>query len=102
MDQVDSGWAGREGFVSELLTSERLNSKNSIAVVCGPGPMMKATTEALTNLGLDSDQILVSMERRMQCGMGACGHCMVGRHRVCLDGPVFSLDQTNEVVEESF
>jgi NAD(P)H-flavin reductase len=102
VDQEDSGWTGRVGFVSELLTPESLNPEDSIAAVCGPGPMMKATTEALTSLGLDSDRILVSMERRMQCGMGACGHCMVGRHRVCLDGPVFSLDQTNEVVEERF
>jgi len=39
------------------------------------------------------DQIYVSMERNMRCGLGLCGHCQLGPYFVCKDGPVFTYEQ---------
>lgn len=90
VDHVNQDWSGSEGFVSHLLQAQRPAPDNTVVVLCGPGPMMKATLEVLATLGFGPHQVYLSLERRMQCGMGACGHCMIGSQRVCLDGPVFA------------
>jgi NAD(P)H-flavin reductase len=41
--------------------------------------------------GHKPDNIFISMERRMKCGIGHCGHCQIGAKFVCKDGPIFSL-----------
>jgi len=46
--------------------------------------------------------MLLSFERRMQCGMGMCGHCMMGEKRVCLDGPVISFEDVKDTLEKLF
>ncbi len=37
------------------------------------------------------ERIFVTLERHMECGVGLCGHCQLGKAFVCRDGPVFSL-----------
>jgi len=101
VDRGESGWAGRVGLVTELLRGDMINPDKSVAVVCGPGVMMKATIVELEKLGVPQDRIYLSLERRMQCGMGACGHCMIGPKRVCLDGPVFPLSEIGNLQESS-
>lgn len=34
--------------------------------------------------------VIVSLERRMKCGVGKCGHCQMNHIYVCQDGPVFN------------
>ena len=29
----------------------------------------------------------------MSCGLGKCGHCMMGEFFVCKDGPAFTYDE---------
>ncbi|MEW5723712.1 MAG: FAD/NAD(P)-binding protein [Thermodesulfobacteriota bacterium] len=99
VDSADNGWRGRLGLVTELLTESRLDPENTVAAVCGPGVMIKAAARRLMDLGLADERVFVSLERRMQCGMGICGHCMVGWKRVCLDGPVFSLAEIKGALE---
>ena len=41
--------------------------------------------------GIPDQRIWVTLERHMDCGVGLCGHCQLGRFFVCKDGPVFSL-----------
>ena len=41
-----------------------------------------------------------SLERIMRCGIGICGSCMLGKYRVCRDGPVFTSRQLREVIDE--
>jgi NAD(P)H-flavin reductase len=52
--------------------------------------MMKAVYESCASAGI---RCIVSMERRMACGVGACLGCAVetknGNRRCCADGPVF-------------
>ncbi|HNT34410.1 MAG TPA: oxidoreductase, partial [bacterium] len=43
--------------------------------------------------GLQNEDIIVSLERHMKCGVGKCGHCTIEHLYCCLDGPVFRLDQ---------
>ena len=67
--------------------------KNAAAVVCGPPIMMKYATIKLLDFGFAPGQIYLSMEKNMSCGVGKCGHCMIGKYYVCKDGPVFTYDQ---------
>jgi NAD(P)H-flavin reductase len=64
--------------------------------------MMKAVVDRFTLAGFKGEQMLLSFERRMQCGMGMCGHCMMGEKRVCLDGPVISFQDVKDTLEKLF
>jgi len=35
----------------------------------------------------------------MKCGVGKCGHCCVGQHYICMDGPVYNYDQIQRLPE---
>jgi NAD(P)H-flavin reductase len=59
--------------------------------------MMEATVEELEDHGLTPDRIFVTLERHMECGIGLCGHCQLGKYFVCRDGPVFSLAQVGDI-----
>lgn len=60
------------------------------AIVVGPSELMKSAVEALLNIGFREENIWISEERKMCCGLGKCGHCKVGKTYICLDGPVFN------------
>jgi len=83
-------WDESIGLVTVLLDQPRVNMENSIAVVCGPPIMMKFATLRLLELGFSDNDIFLSMEKNMSCGLGKCGHCMMGEFFVCKDGPVFT------------
>ena len=61
--------------------------------------MMKAVERTLKSLGFKDEQIYLSLERLMQCGVGMCEHCRVGKKLVCQDGPVFRLDEVKDFYE---
>ena len=67
-----------------------LGRRDTVAFVCGPERMMQATVETLGDAGSPPERICVTLERHMECGVGLCGHCQMGRYFVCRDGPVFS------------
>jgi NAD(P)H-flavin reductase len=66
------------------------DTRRTTALLCGPEMMMVAAIAVLRGRGLPDDQIWVSLERNMHCGIGRCGHCQIGPKYVCTDGPVFS------------
>ncbi|MEA2089732.1 MAG: dihydroorotate dehydrogenase electron transfer subunit, partial [Thermoproteota archaeon] len=84
---TEDGGYGRKGLVTEpaekLLTKERFD----MIYTCGPEPMMY-------KMFLLAEQhktvFEASLERLMRCAIGLCGSCVIGRFRVCKDGPVFS------------
>ena len=90
VDKADEEWNGSVGVATTLLNKIRINMENSVAVVCGPPVMMKFGTIRLLELGYRDEQIYLSMEKNMSCGLGKCGHCMMGEFFVCRDGPVFT------------
>jgi sulfite reductase subunit B len=97
VDKGDRKWKGSIGLVTTLLDNLTLELKNSIAVVCGPPVMMRFTTLKCLDLGYSPNNIYLSMERNMSCGLGQCGHCMMGRYYVCKDGPVFKYSQIKDI-----
>jgi NAD(P)H-flavin reductase/Fe-S-cluster-containing hydrogenase component 2 len=72
------------------------DGSNTIAYVCGPERMMEATTIALAGRGITRDRVWVTLERHMECGLGFCGHCQMGRFFICKDGPVFRLSDLGD------
>ncbi len=87
-DQPARGWTGRVGFVTEPLTGLQLDPWRTIAFLCGPEPMMRICANVLLRHGLPPEQIRLSLERNMQCGIGLCGHCQLGPLLICRDGPI--------------
>lgn len=87
VDRADPGWDGPVGVVTRLLGPAEIDP-GAIAVLCGPEVMMRFAATDLMTLGLDPEQIYVSMERNMECGIGLCGHCQVGPDFLCWKGPV--------------
>lgn len=99
IDRPQDGWEGHVGFVPNYVT-ELGFEKNRTVVLCGPPIMIKFTLAGLTTLGFEKSQIYTTMEMRMKCGVGKCGRCNIGNKYVCHDGPVFRLDQLNELPDE--
>ena len=93
IDKPADGWDGPVGFVTDLVKEIEINEANAVATMCGPGPMMDALEKVFRPLGISDRRIFVSMERKMQCGVGKCQHCTTGSKYVCLDGPVFNYDE---------
>jgi NAD(P)H-flavin reductase len=93
VDRAPDDWKGPVGVVTHLFDRATWDGNRSLAFVCGPERMMEATVDALEARGLAPDRIFVTLERHMECGIGLCGHCQMGRLFVCRDGPVFSLAQ---------
>jgi len=93
VDGANGDWDGNIGVVTTILSSGDVDISNAVAVVCGPPIMMKFGTLKLLEFGFSPEQIYLSMEKNMSCGVGKCGHCMVGKYYVCKDGPVFTYDE---------
>ena len=86
------------GMVTKLFSMLDPPSSSTIAVLGGPPIMYKFTVRELEKLNFSPDQVYMTLERRMRCGVGQCGHCIVGTGKsikyVCKDGPVFTLWDT--------
>lgn len=93
VDRPDDEWNESVGVVTSLLNKIKMNMQNTVAVVCGPPIMMKFGTIRLLEMGYTEDNIYLSMEKNMSCGLGKCGHCMMGEFFVCKDGPVFTYNE---------
>jgi len=93
-------WDGKVGFVPTVVEEAALSSDNTIAIVCGPPIMIKFTMPVLEKLNFTPDNIYTTLENRMKCGIGKCGHCGVGKYFVCKDGPVFTVSQLNGMPKE--
>lgn len=99
VDVADDSWQGNIGVVGSLLPKVEVNIENTVAFVCGPRIMIHFVILDLLKMGFREDRIITTMERRMECGLGKCGHCNIGGKYVCLDGPVFSYQQLKELGE---
>lgn len=99
VDRADDSWTGAVGVVTHLFDREPIDGSHSTAFVCGPEKMMSACSLALAGRGLLPERVFLSMERHMECGIGLCGHCQMGRYFVCKDGPVFSRRELGETLD---
>jgi len=83
-------WKAYTGVVTKLFEHVDINPARTYAAICGPEIMFKFVLEKLLQRNFSKDRILMSLERNMQCGVGKCGHCMIGYKYTCLDGPIFT------------
>lgn len=88
----------RVGVVTTLFDDIEINTERTVAFVCGPPIMIKfALLDLERKMGLPPERCIVTLERHMKCGVGKCGHCMVGDKYVCVDGPVFSYAELKRI-----
>jgi NAD(P)H-flavin reductase len=88
VDVADAGWTGHVGVVTQILAELPFDGAGAVALVCGPEIMMRFSARSLIDLGVAPENIRVSLERNMQCGIAMCGHCQLGPYLLCRDGPV--------------
>ena len=90
VDGAEDGYGGRVGLVTKYISDLDLKDASSAkAIVVGPPAMMRFSVKGLLERGFLEENIWVSYERKMCCGIGKCGHCRIGDKYVCVDGPVF-------------
>jgi len=90
VDASDQKWHGQVGVVTTLIPRLNIDPNNAAALVCGPEVMIRYSVRELIKFGLEPNQIWVSMERNMKCGIGLCGHCQLGPDFICKDGAVYN------------
>jgi len=92
-------WSANVGVITTLIPQIQLNTEKTYAIICGPPIMYKFVIADLKKRNLPDDHIIMSLERRMKCGVGKCGHCQINHIYVCKDGPVFNYAKIKGVPE---
>ena len=100
IDKAVPGWAGLVGFVPTVVKQVAPSSKNAVALICGPAIMIKFTMPVIDELGFSPDDVLLSLEMKMKCGVGKCGRCNIGNKFVCKDGPIFTYEELQTMPKE--
>ncbi|RJP77763.1 MAG: oxidoreductase [Candidatus Zixiibacteriota bacterium] len=83
-------WKHHVGLLPTLFDHADINPATTYAAVCGPPVVYKYILQRLLALNFSKDRILMSLERRMKCGVGKCSHCSVGYKYTCIHGPIFT------------
>jgi len=101
VDKVPEGeqWEHGVGVITTLIPKVDFNPDTTYAVVCGPPIMYKFIIKSLKERKMPDDHIIVSLERRMKCGVGKCGHCQINGVYVCQEGPVFNYSEIKNLSE---
>lgn len=102
VDRKDASWRGNVGVVGSLFQKSgvELPVENTTVFVCGPPVMFRFVLKDLKAMGFQDRQMVSTLERYMKCGVGKCGHCCIGVAYVCVDGPVFNLEQIKKLGED--
>jgi len=89
VDRADSDWTGNVGVITTLFPKIHIDPSRTYCIVVGPPVMYRFVILEAKARGIPDSQIFLSLERRMKCGVGKCGHCQINHIYVCQDGPVF-------------
>lgn len=93
IDKYEPEWKGNVGVITTLFKKFEIDPVKTVAAVVGPPVMYKYALVELLMKKISEENIFFSLERRMKCGVGKCGHCQINNVYCCLDGPVFSYKQ---------
>ena len=99
VDRGDASWKGNVGVITTLFPKVDINPDNTVAVIVGPPIMYKFVLIECRKKGIKDENIFMSLERRMKCGVGKCGHCQMNGVYVCQKGAVFSYASVKELGE---
>jgi sulfhydrogenase subunit gamma (sulfur reductase) len=92
VDTCSPSWAGPVGLITTLIPPLDIQA-GTIVVIVGPPVMYKFVILEMDKKNVPHENIAVSLERYMKCGVGKCGHCTIEHLYCCLDGPVFWLPE---------
>ncbi|MGD0643365.1 MAG: 4Fe-4S dicluster domain-containing protein [Candidatus Bathyarchaeia archaeon] len=92
-------WTANVGVITTLIPQINFDPEKTYAIVCGPPIMYKFVIADLKRRNVSDDHIIISLERRMRCGVGKCGHCQINQVYVCKDGPVFNYAKIKGIPE---
>jgi NAD(P)H-flavin reductase len=95
---ASADWKGTVGTVMPLLAGASFDPARTGLFTCGPEVMMRFVAAAATERGLPGLDVIVSLERNMNCAVGLCGHCQFGPAFVCKDGPVFPFESVRRLM----
>ena len=93
-------WKGRVGLVPQVLAELAPSPTHAIALVCGPPVMIRFTLLELETLDFPRRTVYTTLEARMKCGEGKCGHCNIASFYVCRDGTVISAEELVPLPDE--
>ena len=99
VDRGDENWKGNVGVITTLFPKVEVHPRNTVAVTVGPPVMYRFVLMELLGKGLPDGNIWLSLERRMKCGVGKCGHCQINHLYACQSGPSFSYAQIKHLGE---
>jgi len=99
VDSADGDWTGHVGLITDLLEKVSPSPANAVAIICGPPNMIKFTALTLSRLGFAPQQMTMTLEAKMKCGIGKCGRCNLGDRFVCIHGPVFVYTEVADFLE---
>jgi sulfite reductase subunit B len=96
---ADDSWKGNVGVITTLFPKISIDPAKTYAVIVGPPIMYRFVIAECLKKGLPEDHIIMSLERRMKCGVGKCGHCQINGLYCCQEGPVFTYAQVKSLKE---
>jgi NAD(P)H-flavin reductase len=99
VDRAGKDWNGHVGVVTLLLDRVDFVDPNQVFLfTCGPEVMMTYAIDSVRRRDVPRQNVWLSLERNMNCAIGHCGHCQLGPHFICKDGPVLRYDQVNDIL----
>lgn len=91
---TEDGSVGFKGttvkLFGELLKKQRFKQVSA----CGPEMMLYKVVELCREYCIECE---VSLDRYIKCGFGICGQCDCSGQRVCIDGPVFNMEELSRM-----
>ncbi|MBI4835526.1 MAG: FAD/NAD(P)-binding protein [Planctomycetes bacterium] len=100
VDVGDDSWKGNVGLITTLFQKNiKFNPAKTTAIIVGPPVMYKFAIAAAQKVGIPDKEIILSLERKMKCGVAKCGHCQMNNIYVCKEGPVFRYNEIKNIRE---
>ena len=100
VDSPDEKWNHNVGLITGLLERVSPQVDNTVTITCGPPIMIHFVTKMLQEkMGFTPKNNYVTLEARMHCGIGKCGRCNLGEKLICVDGPVFNMEEVGGLLE---
>lgn len=100
VDSADGDTSCQVGLVTEYIPKLNIrNAREAAAIAVGPPVMIRFSVKGLLEYGFVEENIWISHERKMCCGIGKCGHCKIDDVYVCLDGPVFNYVKGSRLID---
>ena len=100
VDKAPEGYEGNSGLITNYIKDiEFTDIEKAQIIVVGPPIMMKFTVLEFLKRGVKEQNLWVSYERKMSCGVGKCGHCKIDDTYICLEGPVFNFTKAKYLID---